>query len=156
MGNAEERPDTSADAVVSTIKTTSRSRLEALPLEIRDLIVTFLPTTSSILQLRQCCKALASRIKIDQQFWLTQLQQGRAISYVWDLDGLDEAVENRVYPMTPIESSRRDWKDLAQRLARRGIVVNVDREPTVSEFWGLRNRGRIFTLAEDLLSLSVE
>ncbi|KAH7165228.1 hypothetical protein EDB81DRAFT_678918 [Dactylonectria macrodidyma] len=158
VDSAKEQIGTTVNVEVSMPDSTARSSLEALPLELWNQIIVFLPTTSAVLQLRQCCKAFASRIPIDQQFWLTQLREGRVIRYLWDLESLGETMDSQVNPMPSIDPAYRDWKSLAQKLARGSITIQADQESlesTLSKLWPLQNRDRIFRLAECLLKLPV-
>ncbi|KAH7237868.1 hypothetical protein B0J15DRAFT_538423 [Fusarium solani] len=160
VGNANERPESAAVTGAPSLQATSCPFLEGLPFEIMSLIVSFLPT-SSILSLRQCSKALASRLRANQQFWRIQLLRGSAIPFLWDLGGLDKrprAPEEQDGDKLarPIESGCWDWKGLAKALVRSNAIMKADETSLASAPWGLRNRCRIWTLVNDILTLPVD
>ncbi|KAH7145442.1 hypothetical protein B0J13DRAFT_622189 [Dactylonectria estremocensis] len=156
VDSAEEHTGTAVNVEASMLDSATSSGLEALPLEIWNHIIAFLPTTSAVLQLRRCCKAFASRISVDQQFWLKHLREGRAVPYLWDLRDLGETKNDQVHPMVLVELSRRDWKGLAQSLVQRNITIQTNQGPLESTFWSFKNRDRIFRLAQRLLELPVD
>ncbi|KAL5610703.1 hypothetical protein FOBRF1_006820 [Fusarium oxysporum] len=160
VGDAEECPESAAVTGASSLQATSWSYLEGLPVETMSLIVSFLPMLS-ILSLRQCSKTLASRLPTDQQFWRTHLLRGSTIPFLWDVGDLGkrprapEAQEGDKLAR-PFESGCRDWEGLARALVRRDAIMRADETSLASAPWGLRNRCRIWTLVNDILTLPVD
>ena len=115
------------------------SGILALPVEIVYQIISNLPRTST-LAVRRTCKALYSRIILNQRFWRYALVSGSLVSFLWDLD-----------PMICQENGPAehwDWKSLAQRLL---VWTAFD---TGGEFddapLALRNRQNIWTIVMDI------
>lgn len=136
---------------LTSSKATLCPNLECLPREILDLVVSFLPT-SSTLRLRRCSKTLISRIVLDQQFWRRQLLDGCVDPYLWELKDVGRDSET---PVIPVEKTlgHHDWGNLARKLACSNQIMRGD-ESIPSPPWGLRNRCRIWSLATHLVTTS--
>jgi hypothetical protein len=66
-------------------KKSSKFGLEALPTEILDRVVLFLPVTSAF-SLRLASSKLACQIPLNQRFFRKQLVRGQLVPHIWDLD----------------------------------------------------------------------
>ncbi|RSL61891.1 hypothetical protein CEP54_006025 [Fusarium duplospermum] len=132
----EESTEPNTNLEVSNLKKPLRSGLEYLPREILDLVVSYLPTQST-LRLRMCSKTLTAHIVLDQQFWRRQLLDGCVAPHIWDIGDIDR------YSKTPAASidktlGRHDWKGLVQKLALRDHIIKEDESIPLPP-WGLRN-----------------
>ncbi|KAH8669504.1 hypothetical protein BGZ60DRAFT_407612 [Tricladium varicosporioides] len=117
----------------------SLAALDALPIELLNKMVAFLPI-SSILRLHRTNQKLKNKISLNQTFWRDQLVSGRTVPFIWDLDReaclqKDNEAPNNMYW---------DWKALTRNLLE---------EPFVE--LALKNR-LSQPLADDLGSRSLE
>lgn len=134
------------------------SKLVALPRELFDRVCDFLPS-SSILELRLTCKIFASRIQLDQRFFLTLLTNGFDIPYLWDLDDSACFTTHKTAPKYSshsvsngdnAEQTQWDWRGLAQVLTNLHGLVNKE-IPEVDLPINLWNRMRIWLIVEEAL-----
>jgi hypothetical protein len=112
----------------SMIRATSgtRGKLESLPTEIIDQIVSSLPAPSALCA-RLVSSTLASKIPLNQRFFRERLIEGNLIPYIWDLD--QQACRNtqRYVPKDEDADEYWDWRQLARDLGNvKGIV---ERDP---------------------------
>lgn len=136
---------------IPSLKATLCPSLECLPREILDLVVSFLPTAST-LRLRICSKTLMSRIVLDQQFWRKQLLGGCVAPHIWDRGDVDRC-SNTPVVLTHETLGRHNWRGLVRKLTWRDQIIKGD-ECMPSPPWGLRNRCRIWSLATHLVTSS--
>ncbi|KAF4458779.1 f-box domain cyclin [Fusarium albosuccineum] len=160
--SSEHRIDatgSNADICSSTIQTAPSPCLEGLPTEILDLIVNCL-VTPSVMHLRQSSKTMASSIELDQSFWHKKLLQGSAIPYLWDLGNVDKYLKSLNFEADEesrrfVKSGSENWRGLAQKLAQKDNIIKMEAS-VPSMPWGLRNRCRIWALANRLTTPSAD
>lgn len=100
----------------------NRQDLEALPTEILDDIVGFLPTLS-ILSLRRASSIFATRSPRTQRFYRDQHLGGRLVTYLWDLDIESCRATQECVPKGANVDDYWDWRQLAGYLSdAKGIV----------------------------------
>ena len=99
--------DTTKPRMVGLSPSQTATTLEALPTEIINDIVSFLPTIPA-LRLRRCSRSLYAKMCLDQKFWLDHLVSGDLVDYLWDLDMEEIYHKHRM--------GNWNWKQLAQLL----------------------------------------
>jgi hypothetical protein len=132
------------------------SRLAALPQELFDRVCDYLPS-SSLLELRLSCKNFASRIELDQRFFLNLLTNGFDVPYLWDLDVSACFAADKTGPSTRseingdnVERNQWDWRGLVRVLTNLRSLVNKE-IPGIDLPAGLWNRIRIWLIVEEAL-----
>ena len=142
--------------------THTTTTFEALPTEIINTIVSFLPAIPA-LRLRRCSRTFYVKMCLDQRFWLDNLVCGDLVDYLWDLDA------KQIYRKH--KEGYWDWKELAQLLFRAELIESalakslrgeVDEWTTAFEKasmhktkfreapGGLQNRCRIMKVVRDI------
>ena len=111
-----EPSDTSKPRVVSLPPTHTATTFEALPTEIMNNIISFLPAIPA-LRLRRCSSTLYAKISLDQNFWLGHLISGDLVDYLWDLNA-ETLYEKH-------KQSSWDWKQLAQVFSHAEIIESA-------------------------------
>ena len=76
---------TSTPRVFTLPPTHTVTTFEALPVEIMNNIISFLPAIPA-LRLRRCSSTLYAKISFDQKFWFDHLVSGDLVHYLWDLN----------------------------------------------------------------------
>ncbi|KAI5459518.1 hypothetical protein BGZ63DRAFT_465011 [Mariannaea sp. PMI_226] len=143
LSEPKQEAEQDCSAISSTLNPQigQHSPLEELPLEILQLILSFLPT-QAILRLRRCSKTLKAHIVLNQESWRTQLLTGSIVPFLWDLPKI---------PAAAIESPSPDWKRLAQNLVQKGCRFEGPPPNLAPESWGFWNRIRIWALVNYLI-----
>ena len=111
-----EPNDTSKPRVVSLPPTHTSTTFEALPTEIMNNIVSFLPAIPA-LRLRRCSSTLYTKISLDQKFWFDHLISGDLVEYLWDLNA--ETLYEK------LKQGSWDWKQLAQLFFHAEIIESA-------------------------------
>lgn len=108
-----EPSDTTKPRVVGLPPTRTATAFEALPTEIMNAIVSFLPAIPA-LRLRRCSSTLYAKISLDQKFWLDHLVSGDLVDYLWDLNTQKLHKKHK--------EGCWDWKQLAQLFSYAEII----------------------------------
>ena len=111
-----EPSDTSKPRVLSLPPTHTVTTFEALPIEIMNNIISFLPAIPA-LRLRRCSSTLYAKISLDQNFWLNHLVSGDLLFYLWDLNA------KKLYKKH--KQGNWDWKKLAQAFSHAEIIESA-------------------------------
>ena len=111
-----ESCDANKPRVVSLLPTHTATTFEALPSEVINHIVSFLPAIPA-LRLRRCSSTLHAKISLDQKFWLDHLVSGDLVDYLWDLDA-EEIYQKH-------KQGCWDWKQLAQVFSHAEIIESA-------------------------------
>lgn len=132
-----------------TIKTTplptrEPKGLECLPIELLDQICSYLSVTS-VITLHRLSKILALKVSLDNSFWRNSLLDGSLLPHIWDLDKEEVGA--------PAFETSRDWKCVAQLLAKRKLSVSGHDRRLNDPPNGLWNRCRIWSIMEEAVDL---
>jgi hypothetical protein len=118
--------------------------LEALPCELLDRVMEFLPPQSAM-SLRQVSRLLAIKIPLDDRFWRRHFCSGSLLPHLWDLDEEQLKQLLRRMPTDP----PRDWRSLAC-LFRNEQCLKWGQDPMSGNIHGgLWNRCRIWSIVEE-------
>lgn len=108
--------DATKPRVVSLLPTHTATTFEALPIEIINHVVSFLPAIPA-LRLRRCSSTLYAKISLDPKFWLDHLVSGDLVDYLWDLDA------EEIYQK--YKRGCWDWKQLAQAFSHAELTESA-------------------------------
>ncbi|CAO2654973.1 Nn.00g117060.m01.CDS01 [Neocucurbitaria sp. VM-36] len=118
--------------------------IERLPPELLDQICSYLPATS-VITLHRVSKTLAQSVPLDNSFWRNSLLAGSLLPHIWDLDKAELG--------TPAYETSRDWKSVAQLLAKKQFPIS-GRDRRLEDIPnGLWNRCRIWSIMEEAVEL---
>ncbi|KAH8684717.1 hypothetical protein BGZ60DRAFT_523917 [Tricladium varicosporioides] len=127
--------------------------LGGLPVEILHQIAFFLPA-ATFFSLRQCSKALASRLVLDQKFWCQQLLSGSLIPQLWGIDGVYLFNNFKLTMQAKYggekESIECDWKALAKQFARTDDIMMRKGDMKAVPI-GIANRFRVWRIVEEAI-----
>ena len=121
-----------------------------MPLEILSHITGFL-SASSVVRLRRCSKTLHRLVVLDGHFWRTQILNGGTSPYLYRLgDCGGEELDAKTAP------GSLNWEDLARKLASVDDIMAAEEPALTCAPWGLRNRCRLWAIANQLITCSLE
>lgn len=128
-----------------------------MPLEILNHVNSFLPA-SSVVRLRRCSKTLSRLVVLDRHFWQTQILNGCTAPYLYRLGGCgggwDADTAPKDYKITGLGSL--NWEGLARKLGSVDDVIAAGEPALTSTPLGLRNRCRLWAIANQLITSSLE
>ena len=134
------------------IENISLSPIEALPVELLDHIINYLPGFS-VVSLQKCSKVLSFKVNPDQHFWRDELISG-CIGVLFDLDKNLLLCKDKE-PLGP--GLEWDWKGLIAYFAhlQKNFLDDKlwDDQRTIKHF---RNRCRVWRIAYEIEQLSTQ
>ena len=122
------------------------SRLVQMPVELIQEIALYLDA-NSVFALRLSCRALATSVLLDQNFWYIHFIRGEILGFFFNFDAMNEIEELRAKVIkSRMLPPRCDWKALVGTLAR---FSSFDEDRTLCDAPNaFKNRRRIWKILE--------
>lgn len=143
--SAQERTANTKNIVVAR----EAHGIETLPVELLNVICSFLPA-SSVIKLHRTSKTMAIKVQLDNAFWRDSLRTGCLHAHIWDVD--TRKIETLRQESNIIFSTADwDWRSVARLLATKKVPLS-GRDPRLDDMPpGLWNRCRIWATIERAL-----